>query len=185
MPTMPRFGPIVSSTRAIAISPPTFTSSGKIKLQSSGLTHFGCKGVAGFLGWRSIEFKGLLRDTGENFWRLGMRTSAVDIEVPNAGSVTVTEDTLSVDLSDGRTISVPLSWYPRLLYASQKERRSWRLIGKGQGIHWEGIDEDVSVEGLLAGKPSAESQSSFAEWLAGRTSRPGKRLNGRSRRRRA
>jgi len=75
-----------------------------------------------------------------------MRTSAVDIEVPNAGSVTVTEDTLSVDLSDGRTISVPLSWYPRLLYASQiKERRSWRL-GKGQGIHWEDIDEDVSVE---------------------------------------
>src|SRR3989442_570126 len=114
-----------------------------------------------------------------------MRTFVVDIEGPNAERVTVTEDTLSVDLSDGRTISVPLSWYPLLLHASQKERRTWRLIGKGQGIHWEGVDEDVSVEGLLAGKPSAESQSSFAAWLAARTSRPGKRLNGRSRRRRA
>jgi len=114
-----------------------------------------------------------------------MRTSAVDIEVPNAESVTITEDTLSVDLSDGRTISVPLSWYPRLPHASQKERRSWRLIGKGQGIHWEGVDEDVSVEGLLAGKSSSESQSSFGAWLAARSSRPVKRLNGRGRRRRA
>jgi hypothetical protein len=113
-----------------------------------------------------------------------MRTSAVEIEVPNAENVTVSEDTLSVDLSDGRTISVPLSWYPRLLHASQKERRNWRLIGKGQGIHWEGIDEDISVEGLLAGKPSGESQSSFATWLTARTSRSAKPLNGRSRRRR-
>jgi Protein of unknown function (DUF2442) len=113
-----------------------------------------------------------------------MRTSALEIEVPNAESVTVTEDTLSVDLSDGRTISVPLSWYPRLLHATQKERRKWRLIGKGQGIHWEQIDEDISVEGLLAGKPSAESQSSFAARLAARASRPAKRSNGRFRRRR-
>jgi hypothetical protein len=114
-----------------------------------------------------------------------MRISAVDIEVPNAETVTVTEDTLSVDLSDGRTISVPLSWYPRLLHASQKERRNWRLIGKGQGIHWKSIDEDISVEGLLAGKPSSESQPSFAAWLAARSSRHARRLNGRRRRRRA
>ena len=112
-----------------------------------------------------------------------MRTSAVDIEVPNAESVTVTTDTLTVDLSDGRTISVPLSWYPRLLYASQKERKNWRLIGKGQGIHWQVIDEDISVEGLLAGKPSGESQSSFAAWLKKRAGRPAKQLNGRARRR--
>jgi len=113
-----------------------------------------------------------------------MRTSAVEIEVPDAESVTVTEDTLAVDLSDGRTISVPLSWYPRLLHASPKERKNWRLIGKGQGIHWEDIDEDISVEGLLAGKPSGESQSSFARWLAARASHRVKRLNGGSRRRR-
>ena len=86
----------------------------------------------------------------------------------NALSVTVMEDTLSVDLSDGRTISVPLAWFPRLMHASQEERNHWRLIGKGQGIHWEDLDEDVSVENLLAGRPSKESQASFKKWLAGR-----------------
>ena len=114
-----------------------------------------------------------------------MRISAVEIEIPDAENVTVTVDTLSVDLSDGRTISVPVSWYPRLLHATQRERKNWRLIGKGRGIHWEDIDEDISVEGLLAGKPSGESQSSFAAWLGTRRSRSIKRLNGRARRRRA
>jgi hypothetical protein len=113
-----------------------------------------------------------------------MRTSAVEIEVPDAESVSVSKDTLSVDLSDGRTISVPLSWYPRLLHATRRERKHWQLIGKGQGIHWEDIDEDISIEGLLAGKPSGESQSSFAAWLERRRSRSVKRLNGRARRRR-
>ncbi len=94
-----------------------------------------------------------------------MPTSMVEIEVPNAESVTVTEDTLSVDLSDGRTISVPLAWFPRLVHASQEERKNWKLIGKGQGIHWEDIDEDISVENLLVGRPSGESQTSFKKWL--------------------
>lgn len=87
----------------------------------------------------------------------------------------ITEDTLTVDLSDGRTISVPLAWFPRLLHASSEERKKWQLIGKGQGIHWEDIDEDISVEGLLAGKPSGESQSSFRKWLAGHNTRLKKR----------
>ena len=91
----------------------------------------------------------------------------------------MTHDTLRVDLSDGRSISVPLSWYPRLLHASAGERKRWRLIGKGVGIHWEDIDEDISVEGLLAGRPSGESQASFKKWLASRSSR----LTGRSSRR--
>ena len=95
-----------------------------------------------------------------------MTTSAVNLEVPNAEKVTVTEDTLSVDLSDGRTLSVPLAWFPRLVHATSEERNNWRLIGKGQGIHWEDLDEDISVEGLLAGKPSAESQTSFKQWLS-------------------
>lgn len=98
-------------------------------------------------------------------------TSTVEIEVPFAQAVTVTEDTLHVDLSDGRTISVPLAWYPRLLHATADERKSWRLIGKGRGIHWESIDEDISVEGLLLGRPSGESQVSFKEWLASRAIR--------------
>lgn len=100
-----------------------------------------------------------------------MHTSTIEIEVPAAENITVTEDTLHVDLSDGRTISAPLAWYPRLIYASQAERNNWRLIGKGYGIHWEDLDEDISVEGLLAGKPSGESQTSFKKWLAGRLSR--------------
>jgi Protein of unknown function (DUF2442) len=94
-----------------------------------------------------------------------MNSSMRERHTPNAENVTITEDTLAVDLSDGRTISVPLAWFPRLLHASPEERDNWRLIGKGQGIHWEDLDEDISVEGLLAGKPSGESQVSFKKWL--------------------
>jgi Protein of unknown function (DUF2442) len=100
-----------------------------------------------------------------------MNTSVIEIRVPNAESVTITEDTLTVDLSDGRTISVPLTWFPRLVQASLEERNNWRLIGQGQGVHWEDVDEDISVEGLLAGKSSGESQASFKKWLQGRKSR--------------
>jgi len=100
-----------------------------------------------------------------------MSISGVEIAVPKAENLTVTRDTLSVDLSDGRTISVPLAWFPRLLHATQEERNNWRLIGKGHGIHWEDLDEDISVEGLLAGRPSGESQASFKKWLNGRAAR--------------
>src|SRR5437868_8184379 len=85
-----------------------------------------------------------------------------------ATRVEVSEGTLSVELADGRTIAVPLAWYPRLAHATAEERGTWRLIGGGRGIHWPAIDEDISVANLLAGQPSAESQSSFKRWLAGR-----------------
>ncbi len=101
-----------------------------------------------------------------------MHTSVVEIELPLAEGVTVSEDTLGVDLSDGRTISVPLAWYPRLMQATPQERGNWRLIGHGEGIHWGDLDEDISVEGLLAGRASGESQASFSRWLANRTNRP-------------
>jgi hypothetical protein len=101
-----------------------------------------------------------------------MSTSTVEIEIPSALNVVVTQDTLSVDLSDGRTISAPLAWFPRLLHATAAERKKWRFIGKGEGIHWEAVDEDISVEGLLAGKPSCESQASLRKWLARR--KPGR-----------
>ena len=104
-----------------------------------------------------------------------MTTLAVEIEIPDAKDVTVTDDTLSVDLSDGRTISVPIAWYPRLSHAKPEERENWRLIGGGHGIHWEDIDEDISIEGLLAGKPSGESQESLKKWLEKRESRKSKR----------
>ena len=98
-----------------------------------------------------------------------MSISAIEMTVPNAAGVTLTNDTLRVDLNDGRTISVPLAWYPRLFHATREERGHWRLIGKGQGIHWEDIDEDISVERLLAGRPSGESQTSFKKWLEARS----------------
>lgn len=80
----------------------------------------------------------------------------------------VTDDALMADLSDGRTISVPLAWYPRLAHATPAERLNWRLIGVGQGIHWPDLDEDISIEGLLAGRPSGESQESLKRWLEAR-----------------
>ena len=104
-----------------------------------------------------------------------MTTLAVEIEIPDAKNVTVTDDTLSVELSDGRTISVPIAWYPRLSHAKPNEREKWRLIGRGQGIHWEDIDEDISIEGLLTGKPSGESRESLKKWLEKRKSRQNKR----------
>jgi hypothetical protein len=108
---------------------------------------------------------------------ISCRTLSIEIEIPLAESISVTDDTLSVDLSDGRTISVPLAWYPRLLYVTPDERNNWRLIGKGYGIHWEGIDEDISIEELLAGKPSRESQKSLKKWLEARKSRMTTRSN--------
>lgn len=101
-----------------------------------------------------------------------MTTSAIDLKIPDAIDVSITEDTLSVELADGRTIAVPLEWYPRLVHGTAEERNNWRLIGRGQGIHWEDLDEDISVEGLLVGKTSGESQSSFKRWLADHQARP-------------
>ncbi len=100
-----------------------------------------------------------------------MSTSANEILLPTAEDVKVTRNALKVDLSDGRTISVPLTWYLRLLHATAEERGNWRLIGRGRGIHWEDIDEDISVEGLLAGHPSGESQTSLKKWLQKRSPR--------------
>ena len=99
-----------------------------------------------------------------------MTISIAELQLPNADSVTVTDDALIVELSDGRSISAPLAWFPRLLHASPAERGRWSLIGRGKGIHWDDVDEDISVEGLLAGRPSAESQRSLQRWLKGRQS---------------
>ena len=90
--------------------------------------------------------------------------SSLTVEA-RAQRVIVEDDALIVDLSDGRTISVPLAWYPRLLHGKTEERNNWRLIGDGEGVNWPGLDEDISVENLLLGQPSGESQSSFKRWL--------------------
>jgi hypothetical protein len=105
-----------------------------------------------------------------------MSTSTVDGRSATATHVSVTDDTLTLELSDGRTISAPLGWFPRLRHGTVEERSRWRLIGQGRGIHWSDLDEDISVENVLAGKPSAESQSSLKKWLGrrdgGHDSRP-------------
>lgn len=93
------------------------------------------------------------------------------LEIPKAQKVAITDDTLTVDLSDGRTISVPLAWYPRLLHSTLTERNNWRFIGDNEGIHWSDIDEDISVKNIILGQPSAESQKSFQRWLEERANK--------------
>ena len=87
------------------------------------------------------------------------------VQVASARNITITEDTLTAELDDGRIIAVPLAWYPRLVHGTPEERNNWRLIGKGEGIHWSNLDEDISIESLVLGKPSGESQRSFKRWL--------------------
>ena len=82
-----------------------------------------------------------------------------------AQSLTITDDVLTVELTDGRSISVPLSWYPRLNHATPGERTNWRWIGNREGIHWPDLDEDISIENLVFGKSSGESQESLKQWL--------------------
>ncbi|MBI5141081.1 MAG: DUF2442 domain-containing protein [Nitrospirae bacterium] len=96
-----------------------------------------------------------------------MSTLVLETE-PIAVGVTVTDDDLSIDLSDGRRIVVPLAWYPRLLHASGTERRHWQLLGDGYAIEWPDLDEHIGMEGLLAGRPSGESPQSLNSWLASR-----------------
>ena len=99
-----------------------------------------------------------------------MSTFITKNETAVAKNVKVSKDTLAVDIDDGRTISVPLSWFPRLLHGSLHERSNWRLIGRGEGIHWPDLDEDLSIAGLLEGMPSTEIQELFQKWLKERKS---------------
>jgi hypothetical protein len=94
-----------------------------------------------------------------------MNTLVLDAEVALAQSVVVTDDGIVVELSDGRTLTVPLAWYPRLQQGTPEERNNCRLIGHGDGVHWPDLDEDISVAGLVAGRPSGESQLSLAQWM--------------------
>lgn len=94
-----------------------------------------------------------------------MNSLTVELLLPEIQAVAITDDTLSVDLSDGRTIAAPLAWYPRLLHGSTSERANWRLIGSGQGVHWVELDEDIGIKNLIIGEPSAESQKSLQRWL--------------------
>jgi hypothetical protein len=99
-----------------------------------------------------------------------MNSSTTKTSVALAQDVIVKEDPLTVELSDGRSISVPLAWYLRLVHGTPEERSNWRLVGQGVGIHWPALDEDIRVENLLIGRASGESQRSLKRWLSQRTS---------------
>lgn len=103
-------------------------------------------------------------------------TTSTDANLIRVVSVRVTTDKLEVDFEDGRTHRLPLAWYPRLQHGTPKERNAWQLIARGRGVHWPLLDEDLSAEGLLAGRQSRESESSFAGWLAARPKKPTPRL---------
>ena len=94
-----------------------------------------------------------------------MKPPTVESGRPDVLDVSVSEESLTVELSDGRTLSVPTGWYPRLAYAKDEERADWTIIDGGQSIHWRELDEDVSLTGLLAGRASREGQLSLQRWL--------------------
>ncbi len=92
-------------------------------------------------------------------------TPSAVVTLARVANVAVTDDTLSIDLEDGRTVSVPIGWYPRLAYGTPAERAHFQISGAGYGIHWTDLDEDIGVEGLLLGKKSTENPDSFKRWL--------------------
>ena len=99
-----------------------------------------------------------------------MNSLATEIQEPKAKSIKISDDSLSVDLFDGRTIIVPLLWYPRLWHGSQEERNNFELSDEGSIIHWPDLDEDLSLSGIVAGRKSGESQKSLKSWLKNRES---------------
>ena len=90
---------------------------------------------------------------------------------PSAIHLTIADEKLIVDLVDGRSIVIPLEWYPRLQYGSPKERENWRLLGGGHAIEWPDLDEHIGVEDLIAGRRSGESKKSLQNWLESRKSK--------------
>ena len=93
-----------------------------------------------------------------------MTTLILETE-PLATQIEVTDEKLIVNLADGRSLIIPLSWYPRLLHATKEERENWEILGDGYAIAWDDLDEHIGIEGLLAGKSSGESDRSFERWL--------------------
>ena len=97
-----------------------------------------------------------------------MNSLVIEIQEARAQNVTVSEDSLALDLTDGRTIVAPLIWYPRLWHGTPAERQNFEIIGDGTLIHWPDLDEDLSVAGILAGHRSGESPASLKQWLSQR-----------------
>src|SRR5436305_1289252 len=115
--------------------------------------------------------RGLWYNINGHLSRRGMTTLVLEQD-PVAAKVVLTADHMVVELADGRSLIVPLAWYPRILHGSESERRNWQLLGDGYAIEWPDLDEHIGIEGLLAGRRSGESDDSFNRWLASRGSRP-------------
>lgn len=94
-----------------------------------------------------------------------MSTFQIDLKELRALEVTFSAEDMILALADGRSLSIPLAWFPRLFHATPEERANWRWIGGGIGMHWPDLDEDISVEDLVLGRPSGESQESLRRWL--------------------
>jgi hypothetical protein len=159
-----------SSTRPINTNLLTSTWNVKMRRRSFGSIRFGLKAAADFVGPRRVRLRNLSRIMQLGYWRHGMSISGTELREVTAQNVSVSEDSLAVDLSDGRTITVPLAWFPRLVDGKQGEHGNFRLIGNGTGVHWPDLDEDISVESLLAGRGSGETQTSLVRWLHQRRS---------------
>ncbi len=101
----------------------------------------------------------------------GMPSVVETLTLPRIIRVAVTDDTVSVDLEDGRSLAVPIGWYPRLAHGTPTERANVKISGAGYGMHWPELDEDIGIEGLLMGKQSTESAASFERWLQQRQKR--------------
>ena len=97
-----------------------------------------------------------------------MSFSQSEVVAARVGDVRVTEEALELDLTDGRTVTAPIEWYPRLLHANPEERADWTIVGDGEGVHWHAIDEDLDVAGVVPGVHSHESQASLRRWLEAR-----------------
>ena len=137
--------------------------------RSSDLIPFGFRQAAAFglLSFRA--WKAWFVSTVKPFSERGMTSSAHELPSPPlATAVRVTEESLVVELLDGRTLTVPIGWFPRLQHGTREDRAACRLIGRGEGIHWDTLDEDIGVESLVAGRGSLESQVSLKRWLTTR-----------------
>jgi Protein of unknown function (DUF2442) len=164
--------PVLFFTRRIKTSLPTSMRSGIGQRRSFGLSPFVWKGVVASGGWSSDVSKLWLRKTLIHSWVRGMNTSGSELREVLVQSVRVSDEAVFADLADGRTVTVPLAWFPRLAHGTPEERSHWRVTGGGEGIHWPDLDEDVSVESLLAGRRSRETQESLRRWLERRRSSP-------------
>ncbi len=115
-----------------------------------------------------MQLQGSFRSIGSGYSRAGMSSSIVEMQEARAQSARLTDEALTVDLVDGRTIIVPLVWFPRLWHGTPRERNHFEILGDGAYIHWPDLDEDLTVGGLLAGRRSGESPQSLRKWLESR-----------------